>query len=486
MRASARNSICSLIDSKILAADNSCVPENVREFSGATAIGEVEMKRAWLLLAACAACAGKGPIPAGDKPAWVSTPYGDVRFSPDRFIAQVGSTPVGVKPAPELLATVDAAARAAVAAALTSAISSEVKSYQSAQTGKAGETLSAEQRVSQIMQEFELAAAIEIEGRWREGDTAYAWAVFDKGKALTLQQGKVADHEKQAKDLLAQGEAAEAERPAEALRSYARARTESAASIDGVLLVRALGGKADLSGIMAQAEGKVASLLGELTLSVVEGDQQRAAEGKPLPQPVVFTAWLKGKRAAGLPMSVAIPNGGRASNVTVGPDGKAEVRVDDIGKFAGSEQQIQIAVDWPGLLGVAAGKVPAWIAAGKAGISAVALKKSVATTRVLVLVHEQGKVPAAQKITSELTLLGFDVQNGQALIDKFGAGRIARMTDAQLREAARRVAEVVVVGSASAGLRAIEVSTGAVLFAAPAGEAVGQPLAAALEKAARQ
>jgi len=372
LRASARNSICSLIDSKILAADNSCVPENVREFSGATAIGEVEMKRAWLLLAACAACAGKGPIPAGDKPAWVSTPYGDVRFSPDRFIAQVGSTPVGVKPAPELLATVDAAARAAVAAALTSAISSEVKSYQSAQTGKAGETLSAEQRVSQIMQEFELAAAIEIEGRWREGDTAYAWAVFDKGKALTLQQGKVADHEKQAKDLLAQGEAAEAERPAEALRSYARARTESAASIDGVLLVRALGGKADLSGIMAQAEGKVASLLGELTLSVVEGDQQRAAEGKPLPQPVVFTAWLKGKRAAGLPMSVAIPNGGRASNVTVGPDGKAEVRVDDIGKFAGSEQQIQIAVDWPGLLGVAAGKVPAWIAAGKAGISAVA------------------------------------------------------------------------------------------------------------------
>jgi hypothetical protein len=420
------------------------------------------MKKACLLLlAVSAACAAKGPIPSGDKPAWVSTPNGDVRFPPDRFIAQVGTTSVGVKPAPELLATVDAAARTAVAAVLLSLVGSE-----------------------QIVREFDLLAAIEIQGRWREGDTAYAWAVFDKGKALALQQGKVDDREKLVKELLAQGEAAEAEKPAEALRAYARARTEAAASIDGVLLLRALGGKTDLSGTMAQSESKVSALMRELTLSVVEGDQQRAAEGKPLPQPIVFTAWLKGKRAVGLPMAVVVPNGGRASNVTVGPDGKAEVRVDDIGRFAANEQQIQIAVDWPGLLGVAADKGPAWIAAeAKAGISATALKKSVATPRVLVLVQEHivAGAPAVEKMTSELTLQGFDVQNGRALVKKFGAARIARMTDAQTCEAACRVAEVVVVGG-SEGIRAIEVSTGAVLFTAPAGEKAGADLASALKK----
>ena len=38
------------------------------------------------------ACASAGPIPGGDKPAWVSTPNGDLRYPADRYIAQVGST----------------------------------------------------------------------------------------------------------------------------------------------------------------------------------------------------------------------------------------------------------------------------------------------------------------------------------------------------------------------------------------------------------
>jgi hypothetical protein len=273
--------------------------------------------------------------------------------------------------------------------------------------------------------------------------------------------------------------------------------------------------------------------MGELTLSVVDGDQQRAADGKPLPQPIVFTAWLKGKRAVGLPMAVTIANGGRASNVTVGPEGKAEVRVDDIGKFAKGEQQIQIAVDWPGLLGVSAEQVPAWIAAEhRAGISAVALKRGVSTLRVLVLVYEKvdgggavAEPPVAGKITMALKAQGFDVQNGQGLLDKFGAERVSKMADAPLRDAARRVADVVVIGSATsryssnfgtttvwhrarADIRAVDVSTGAVLFTAPEGEvkskrpgelnvaarsalealgeALGPKLGAALKKAAEQ
>lgn len=483
------------------------------------------MKRVALCLVLCA-CAS-GPISRGDKPAWVSTPNGDVRFPQDRFVAQVGSTTVGKKTAPDLLASLDAASRAAVVEAVTSNVRAEVKS------DPAAAALPAEQRVSQVMQDLGLASAIEIEGRWRDGDTAYAWAVFDKQKALVLQQGKVASHEKLARDLLAQGAAVETEKPAEALRSYARARNEAAATIDGVLLVRALGGKIEPGDAMAQAESKVSALLGELTLSVVEGDQQRTADHKALPQPLVFTAWLKGQRAAGLPLAVTVANGGSVEHATVGPEGKAEVRIADAGTFAGTAQPIQIAVDWPALLGVAADKVPAWIAAGpRAGISAVALKKGVGSTRVLVLIYEKvdgglavAGAPVAEKLTTSLKQAGFDVQNGQALLDRFGAERISKMSDLQLREAARRVADVVVIGSATsryssnfgsstvwhrarADIRAIEVGTGAVVFTAPSdevksrrpgelnvagrsalealGEALGPDLDAALKKAAEQ
>src|SRR6059058_4995239 len=173
------------------------------------------MKRATLALVLCA-CASKGPIPTGDRPAWVSTPNGDVRFPSDRFIAQVGSTAVGAKPAPELLASVDAAAKAAVASTLTSAIAAESRNFET--NGATPEQLAAD-----------LLAGIEIQGRWRAGDTAYGWAILDKSKALAAQQAAVADHEKLARELLAQGAAVEREKPADALRAYARARGEAAA-----------------------------------------------------------------------------------------------------------------------------------------------------------------------------------------------------------------------------------------------------------------
>ncbi|MGZ6142950.1 MAG: hypothetical protein ACXWLM_06410, partial [Myxococcales bacterium] len=173
------------------------------------------MTRATLAALVLCACASAGPIPTGEKPAWVSTPNGDVRFPAERFVAQVGSTQVGQKPAPELLASVDAAARAAVTASLASALGPER---------------------SQLLPALGLPGAIEIQGRWRAGDTAYAWAVFDKQKALAAQQANVAGHEKLARELLAQGAAVETEKPAEALRAYARARSEAAAEGDGVAL----------------------------------------------------------------------------------------------------------------------------------------------------------------------------------------------------------------------------------------------------------
>src|SRR5438874_806173 len=261
-----------------------------------------------------------------------------------------------------------------------------------------------------------------------------------------MKRAALADHEKLARELLAQGAAMVSEKPADALRAYARARGEAAAESTGVLLVRALGGKAELTGTVAEAEAKVGALLGELVLTIVEGDQQRVPESAALPAPIVFTAWLKGKRAVGLPMAVTIAGGGRAGAVTVGPDGKAEVRVESVGKFSKAEQPIQIALDWPGLLGVPASSVPAWIAAEpKVGITAVAFRKGVETTRVLVLIAEKvdggspvTDAPAASSIATSLRAAGFtEVQSGQALLARFGAERIAKMSDAQIREAAK-------------------------------------------------
>lgn len=396
----------------------------------------------FLLLAACAA---PSPIPTGDRPSWVSTPNGDLRFPPDRFVAAVGSVPVGQQPAPALLATVDAAARKAVLAQLAAAVA-------------AG---------------FDPGPGIHVEGRFRQGDTAYAWAVFDRAAALAEQAARVAARQKAAAELLAQAEAGAADDPLQALRTAARARLDSAAADDGLAVVRGLEGKADVPATTAAAESRAKALAGELTLTVVDGDRQLGVPGRPLPQPIVFTAWLKGKKAVGLPVAVSMP-GGRAAAAAVGEGGRGEARVDDPGKF----EPVVLAADWPALTGAPAAAV-AWLPA--VSVSATVLRKSVQTTRVLVLAAERA---LANALTGALQKAGFAVQDGQGLIDKFGAERIAAMTDAQLREAARKVAEVVVVGSVGGDVHALDIATGQELFRARAGKGVSSALQAALVKSA--
>jgi hypothetical protein len=475
---------------------------------------ESPLRSLLFVIAVTAACAS-GPIPAGPKPIWVQAPSSDLRFSPDKFICAVGTTSVGSKPAPELLAGADAAARAAVAAVLQSAVASEASS--------------SEAMAKQVAKDFDLTAAVNVLEKWREGDTAYAWGVLDKSKALALQQGKVAEREKLAKDLLAQGETSEsAAAPIDALRAYAKARTEAEAALGGVMLLRALGGKMDASSAVADADGKISALLGKLVLTVVEGDKQRAVEGKALAQPIVFTAWIAGKRAAGLPFAIAVPGGRADASVTVSPEGRAEVRVADIGKFVAPEQPIAIHLDWPKLLGVPADKAPAWAAAvPKAGITAVALKKGVETTRVLVLIYEKidgsapvNEPPVAPAVASALQRAGFNVQDAKPIVDRFGAERLAGLSDAQVKEAAKNRADVVVIGTvtsrfasnygattvwhrARADVRAIDVGSGQIIFRSPADEvkseqpgepnvagrsaleAVGKTLAPGVEKALR-
>src|SRR5207253_4254275 len=135
------------------------------------------------------------------------------------------------------------------------------------------------------------------------------------------------------------------------------------------------------SGLVAEADAKLSTLVGKLVLTVVDGDRQRAAEGKPLPQPLMLSAWIAGKRAAGLPLAAAV-EGGRAAPAVVSPEGRAEVRVEDVGRFAKAEQQIQVGVDWARLAGASA---PWMASAPRGGVTATALRKGLDTTRVLVL-----------------------------------------------------------------------------------------------------
>src|SRR5207244_6940959 len=112
------------------------------------------------LLFACAS----GPIPTGQKPIWVLAPSSDLMHPPDKFVCAVGTTNVGSKAAPELLASADAAARAAAVAAAGT-------------------------------QDPDLNAAAHVLAKGREGDTASAWGCRDKAKPPALQQGRVPERE---------------------------------------------------------------------------------------------------------------------------------------------------------------------------------------------------------------------------------------------------------------------------------------------------
>lgn len=450
------------------------------------------MRSLCILTALIAACAS-GPLRTGEKPAWVDKPADDPRYPADKFLCAVGTTTVGAKAAPDLLAALDASARASLAATLQSTVSAEVKSVERVEqtvNGKEHSTVESfigEQRVQQVVKEFDLSAAVTIVDRFREGDLASAWAVLDKAKALGLQEGKVKDHARLAQELVAQGDAAAG--PGDALRAYARARSESEAAQGGAMLLRALGGKAEAPA--AVAEGKLAALLGKLALTLADGDAQRVSEGKPLPQPLVLTALIDGKPAAGLPLTAQVA-GTKDVEGTVGPDGRATLRIDDAGKFAEPQKSVAISVDWGRLVG---GPSPAWARGAGRTVSATLVKRSIATTRVLLLISEKvegeaqvSEPPVQAQLGRLLQRAGFSLQSSSAL----NATELSALSDPQLRERTRAIADVVIVGNATsrfssnfgnttvwhrarADLRALDLGTGLVLFQAPATEVKGKP-----------
>ena len=442
---------------------------------------------------ALSACAG-GPIrTGGDRPGWIDSPAKDARCISEQFLCAAGLTSVGEKAAPALLSTLDAAARAQLGAELASSVSTEVKSYASAKSagGSTQETASTEASLSQVVKGFDLAAATVIVDRYREGDTAYAFILLDKAKARALQQGKVADKARSAEALVTQGDEKSKTVPAEALRAYARARSEADEALAGVLLLRVLGGKADLSAGAALAEGKLAGMVAGLKLSVESGGDQRAAPGKPLAQPVVFIASIGGLPAAGLPLSLRLEGGNLGGGkpelqASVGPDGKVSVRVDSVGDFATPRKALSASVDWARFTGET--RAPAWAATlPLQAAEAVVEKKGLEATRVIVLLSElveNGKPvtepPVHTALLKALSDLHVRVQDAKALQEKIGADKLAKIGPDELRAQAAGQADVAVVGTviarqsgrfgattvwatATSAVRVIDLGTGQVL-----------------------
>jgi hypothetical protein len=121
---------------------------------------------------------------------------------------------------------------------------------------------------------------------------------------------------------------------------------------------------------------------------VESGGEQRATDGKALPQPIVVAATAGAAPVAALPLAVELRGGRLQARLRTGPDGRASVRVDDVGRFDTPEKAITARVDWAALSAGAA--APAWAPAlPEVAVATTALKKTRETTRVIVHVNEQ-------------------------------------------------------------------------------------------------
>jgi hypothetical protein len=162
---------------------------------------------------------------------------------------------------------------------------------------------------------------------------------------------------------------------------------------------------------------------------------------------------------AALPLAVELRGGRLQARLRTGPDGRAAVRVDDVGRFDTPEKAITARVDWGALSG--GGAAPAWaIAMPDVAVATTALKKTRETTRVIVRVSEQIMIseaggdpravpepPVSTAIMKALEAAGLRPVDPR-LLD-------ARLTDPaaagedELRAKAAGLADVLIVGSAT-------------------------------------
>jgi hypothetical protein len=133
----------------------------------------------------------------------------------------------------------------------------------------------------------------------------------------------------------------------------------------------------------------------------------------------------------------------------------------DPGPLTGNDTKAVATIDWEGLASSAGidthNGVPAWLKGAKVpDVSFKIVAKGLASTRVLVKIVESIEEGAPVKesavesaIIADLTKAGFDVKDSKALVDAVGgADKLATISDAELKEKARGLADVIVIGTA--------------------------------------
>jgi hypothetical protein len=250
--------------------------------------------------------------------------------------------------------------------------------------------------------------------------------------------------------------------PGAALLEYFRARQDGEKAWDGKSLLRALGDDGARVPAPTEATEKLSTLVGKISLTVESGGGQRVADGKALSRPVVVLASADTARGtapvAGLPLTVELRGARLQSKVRTGPDGRASVRVDDIGKFDTPEKPLNVSVDWASL--ATSGSAPAWASTlRELGTATTALKKTKESTRVIVRITEQvmmsesggepkavSEPPVGTAVAKALEEAGLKPMDAKALDAKLSDP--AKAGDAEIKDKALGMADVLVLGTA--------------------------------------
>jgi hypothetical protein len=414
-----------------------------------------------------AGCGTSGGAPAiatgGAKPEWIDKPSSDPRYPIDRFVTARAAVSLKGLSEAEVAAKLDAAVRGEVATQIAGKITAELNDYEKETKSKNGANSterSIEQRAQQTVKDFDLTN-IEIKERWRDADTAYGFGVLEKSKAVLLETPKLTDLVKSASDHLSRGDGLADKDPGAALGEYFRARQDGEKAFDGKSLVRALGG--DVAAVPAPTEAteKLATLAQKIALAIESGGGQRVIDGKALPRPIVISAMAGSAPVSGLPLAIDLRGGRLQSKVRTGPDGKASVRVDDVGKFDTPEKAINVTVDWGALANVGAGAAPVWAKSlPELAAATTAQKKTKESTRVIVRIVEQimmseaggdpkdvTEPPVRTAVTKALEDAGLKPVDAKALDAKLTDP--AKAGDSELKEKAVGLADVLVVGTAT-------------------------------------
>jgi hypothetical protein len=405
------------------------------------------------------ACASVSTGRAREKPDWIDHPAAQLRFPPDRFVAATGCIGTQGLSEADSRAKLESAARAVVAMQVAGQVRATLLDEERLRSSGGSDVESERilhQRIDQTVRDFDLSS-ISIEERWSDQGTACALAVLDKGRAIQIELPQIAELARSMSDHASKGDLLISTDPGSALREYLRAAVDAEKAAGKRSLVRALGGQVEDIVSSTEVVASLTTAVGRLTLKVTGGGDQRARDGKALPQPIALQATVGEVPAAGLPIRIRLDGGRTPARASTDPKGLALVRVDSVGAFNAPEKVLSAWVDWQELSGEKS--PPAWVASLRRVEAQTTIKRRTRDSiRVVIKLDEQimrsadgtdpisaTEPPVRAAIVKALGQAGIHPKDMQDV----SAGRVAGASDDDaLKRQLLGVADYVVLGSA--------------------------------------